>query len=59
MINIFSNIVDEVEPFEKYLYFMFKKKASNPVGTRSKEDKVQPYQLLREELFYPTQKDIQ
>jgi hypothetical protein len=38
---------------------MFKEKASNPVVTRAKEDKVQPYQLLREELFYPTQKDIQ
>ncbi len=32
---------------------------SNPVGTRAKEDKVQPYQLLHEELLYPTQKDIQ
>jgi hypothetical protein len=55
----FSNIVNEVEPFEKYLHFMFKEKASNPVGTRAKEDKVKPYQLLCEELFYPTRKDIQ
>jgi hypothetical protein len=59
ILTIFSDIVDEVEPFEKYLYFMFKEKASNPVGTRAKENKVQPYQLFHEELFYPTWKDIQ
>jgi hypothetical protein len=59
MMNIFADIVNEVEPIEKYLHFMFKEKASNPVGTRAKEDKVQPYQLLHEELFYPTQKDAQ
>ncbi len=34
MMNIFSNIVGEVEPFEKYLQFMFNKKASNSVETR-------------------------
>ena len=54
-----NDIVDEVEPFGKYLHFMFKEKSSNPVGTRNKESKVQPYQLLLEELFYPTRKDIQ
>ena len=59
MMNIFSDVVDEVEPFGKCLHFMFKKKASNPVGTRDKESKIQPYQLLLEELFYPTRKDIQ
>jgi hypothetical protein len=59
MMTIFSDIVDEVEPFEMHLHFMFKEKASNPVGTRAKEDKVQPYQLLCEELFCPTWKDIQ
>jgi hypothetical protein len=53
MMNIFANIVNEVEPFEKYLHFMFKEKASDPVGNRAKEDEVQPYQLLGEELFYP------
>jgi hypothetical protein len=59
MMNIFSDIVDEVEPFDKYLNFMFNKKSSNPVGTRDSDHKVQPYQLLHEELFYPTWKDIQ
>ncbi len=29
------------------------------MGTRDSDHKVQPYQLLREELFYPTRKDIQ
>ena len=29
------------------------------MGTRDSDHKVQPYQLLREELFYPTGKDIQ
>jgi hypothetical protein len=59
MMTIFSDIVDEVEPFEKYLHFMFKEKASNPVETRAKEDKVKPYQLLWDKLFYPIRKDIQ
>ena len=40
--TIFSDISDEVEPFEKYLHYMFNEKASNPVGTRAKEDKVKP-----------------
>jgi hypothetical protein len=38
MMTIFSDIVHEVEPFEKYLHFMFKEKASNPFGTRAEED---------------------
>ncbi len=54
VMNIFSDIVEEVEPFDKYLNFMFNKKSSNPVGTRNRDHKVQPYQLLREELVYPT-----
>jgi hypothetical protein len=59
VMNIFSDIVEEVELFDKYLNFMFNKKSSNPVGTRNRDHNVQPYQLLREELFYPTRKDIQ
>jgi hypothetical protein len=59
VMNIFSDIVGEVEPFDKYLNFMFNKKSSNPVATRNRDHKVQPYQLLREELFYSTWKDIQ
>ncbi len=59
IMTIFLEIVDEVEPFDKYLHLMFKEKASNLVGTRAKEDKVKPYRLLHEELFYPTRKDIQ
>ena len=38
---------------------MFNEKSSNPVGTRDSDHKVQPYQLLCEELFYPTRKDMQ
>jgi len=59
VMNIFSDIVNEVEPFDKNLNFMFNEKSSNPVGTKDRDNKVQPYQLLCEELFYPTQKDIQ
>ena len=59
VMSIFSDIVEEVELFDKYLNFMFNKKSSNPVGTRNRDHNVQPYQLLREELFYPTRKDIQ
>ena len=59
VMNIFSDTVEEVELFDKYLNFMFNEKSSNPVGTMNRDHKVQPYQLLREELFYPTRKDIQ
>jgi hypothetical protein len=37
---------------------MFNEKESNPIGSRAKDKKVKPYQLLCEELFYPTWKDI-
>jgi len=34
VMNIFSDIVDEVEPFDKYLNFMFNEKSSNLWGQR-------------------------
>ena len=43
VMNIFSEIVEEVEPVDKYLNFMFNEKSSNPVGTRDRDHKVQPY----------------
>ena len=59
MLDEVNDIVEEVEPFDKCLNFIFNKKSSNPVGTRNRDHTAQPYQLLCEELFYCTWKDIQ
>jgi hypothetical protein len=37
---------------------VFNEKESNPIGSRAKDEKVKPYQLLHEELFYQTWKNI-
>jgi hypothetical protein len=58
MMNIFSEIIEEVKPFKKYLKFMFNEKVSNPIRSKAKDEKVKPYQRPCEELFYPTWKDI-
>ena len=55
MMNIFSDIGDCVDPFADYITHLFEEKQSNGVsGSRRKEDKVLPFDLLRAELFYPT-----
>ena len=55
MMNIFSDKEDCVDPFADYITHLFEEKQSNGVsGSRRKEDKVLPFDLLRAELFYPT-----
>ena len=58
MMNIFKDISDKVPPFKEYLLFMFTEKRSNPLCSRSKDDKVLPYDLLRAMMFFPTRVDI-
>ena len=50
IMNIFSSLRDQIEPFDEYLTFMFKEKTRNPVsGFVSKEAKVLPFNLLSED----------
>ena len=58
MMIIFSDLSEQIEPFQQYLQYIFEEKQSNPVGSRSDENKFLPFDELRAELFYPTRKDI-
>jgi hypothetical protein len=53
IMNIFQDITKQVDPFKDYLAFIFEEKQSYPVGSRSEEDAVLPFDQLRAELFYP------
>lgn len=55
MMDMSSSFADKVDPFKNYLDFMFTQKLSKRVnGSKSIEDKVLPFDMLRVELFYPT-----
>ncbi len=59
MMDIFSLIAINVDPFAEYLEFMFTEKQSKPVtGCKSNDEKILPYDELRAELFYPSRIDI-
>ena len=58
MFGIFQPIIDTIPPFGEYMNYMFKSKTSNPIGTRSFDKKVVPWEKLRSELMYPTRRDI-
>ena len=58
MMNIFKPIRDTVIPLDECLTMMFEEKRGNVLSSRSEEDKVLPYDLLRAELFYPTRVDV-
>jgi hypothetical protein len=45
MMSIFSEIIEEVKPFKKYLKFTFNVKESNPIGSRAEDKKVKPYHV--------------
>jgi hypothetical protein len=53
MMSIFSDIMEQVEPFQAYLDYIFEEKLSYPVGSHNKDDAQLPFDLLRAELFYP------
>ena len=54
MMNIFKPISDTVTPLDEYLTMTFEEKRGNVLSSRLEEDKALPYDLLREELLYPT-----
>ena len=59
MMNIFRGIQDKFDMFKEYVQYMSKQKQSNPVGGCLEDnDKVLPFDLLRNTLFHPTQQDI-
>ena len=53
IMNIFQDIVDQVDPFKEYLDFIFEEKQSYPVGSRSKDNALLSFDQLHAELFYP------
>eukprot|EP00956_Cyclotella_meneghiniana_P011123 scaffold15566_cov34-Cyclotella_meneghiniana.AAC.1 len=59
MMGLFSEISDKVDPFKAYLEYMFEEKLGNVVeNTKSEDDKVLPYDLIRAAVFYPDRDDI-
>ena len=58
MMGIFDPLVRTMPPFEEYLNYIFDGKTSSPVGSRSEEDKIFPFHLLKTELFCATRRDI-
>ena len=59
MMGLFSEISDKVDPFKAYLEYMFEEKFGNVVeNTKSEDDKVLPYDLIRAAVFYPDRDDI-
>ena len=57
IMNIFNEIVEQVDPFEEYLNYIFEEQQSYPVGSRDKDDAMLPFDQLRAELFYPERKE--
>ena len=58
MMNIFEPLAKKIKPFEDYLTYMFEEQQSCPVRSHAEEEKVYPCDMLRDELYSPTQKDI-
>ena len=57
MMSMFSEITDDIDPFQQYMEYMFEEKQSNPVGgSRAADTKTLPFDELRAELFYPTRR---
>ena len=57
IMNIFSDLRKQIDPFDEYLTYIFEERSSNLVGgwsTTLSEGKVVPFDLLRFELFYPS-----
>ena len=58
MMGIFSPLVNKITPFEQYVTHMFEEKRSFLVGSRADDDKIFPFEFVKNELFYSTRKDI-
>ena len=52
--NIFEPIVNQVDPFAKYLEYTFEKNEAHELCTRGKCDKWLPFAELQAQLFFPT-----
>ena len=58
MMHIFDPIAEKVTAFAEYMGFMFDEKQANLVGSRHEEDRVFPFHLVREEVFYPKRAEV-
>jgi hypothetical protein len=57
MNQMFVELSETIDPFKRYLEFMFEEKLSRAIGGKD-EDKVLPWDLLRAAVFYPSRVDI-
>ena len=58
VMQIFKPLMNKLPPLKEYMTFIFEEKHSIPIGSRKFKDKVLPWDMLRDELFYPSRKDI-
>ncbi len=58
MMGIFDPIKKKLPPFKKYLKELFEEKTSYVVGSRDKDAKVLPWEMVLDEIFDPTRIDI-
>eukprot|EP00957_Ditylum_brightwellii_P105449 8038795-Ditylum_brightwellii.AAC.1 len=58
MMNIFKDLVDEIDPLDKHLKYIFEEKQSHAQGTKGGDHTVLPWDELQASVFYPTRKDI-
>ena len=58
MFGIFNRISKRVKPLEDYTEYMFEHKKSSTIGSFKNKEMVEPLDLLRCDLIYPTRRDI-
>ena len=58
MMGLFEPLLSKISPFQDYMTYMFDEKRANLVGSNDKDDRIFPFQLLKDELWDPTRKDI-
>ena len=56
--NIFEPLARKIKPFKQYLTYIFEERQIYPVEPQAEEEKLYPYDLLRNELYLPTRKEI-
>ena len=58
MFALFQPRIEKVPPFQEYTIYMFEEKTSNQRGRNPGEEKVLPWEQLRQDVMYTTRRDI-
>ena len=56
MMGMFEPLLSKINPFQDYMTYMFDEKRANLVGSNDKDDRIFPFQLLKDELWDPTRR---